>query len=256
MLQLNKDTGFGRKHKLYGGSIVLLLALFVQMLPLQVAVAQVSVDATQGEEEIRFEDYVLETVDYYLPNGLRVILAEDSSAPVVAVDIWYRVGGANDPEGRSGFAHLFEHMMFEGSENIANGEWDTLLEPIGAQNNAYTSNDKTAYWELAPAHELPRILWMEADRMRSLNVTEEAYENQRAVVIQEYNQRVGNAPYGVANTRLFAQPLAGYKPYELPVIGSVEDLESAPFDEVKAFHDKYYKPNNATLVVVGAINIE
>ena len=241
------------------GSLLVLAALWVQLLPGHIAWAQTSEagDAALADDaEIRFEDYELDTVDYYLPNGLRVILAEDSSAPVVAVDIWYHVGGANDPEGRSGFAHLFEHMMFEGSENIANGEWDTLLEPIGAQNNAYTSNDKTGYWEVAPSIQLPRILWMEADRMRSLQVTEESYENQRSVVIQEYNQRVGNAPYGVANSRLFTQPLAGYKPYELPVIGSVEDLESAPFEEVKAFHDKYYKPNNATLVVVGAINIE
>lgn len=241
------------------GRWLLMAAMMAQLLPMQPAMAQATDAAAQEaaeSDEIRFEDYLLDTVDYYLPNGMRVILAEDSSAPVVAVDLWYGVGGANDPEGRSGFAHLFEHMMFEGSENIANGEWDLLLEPIGAQHNAYTSNDKTAYWELAPAHELPRILWMEADRMRSLNVTEESYENQRDVVIQEYNQRYGNAPYGLANSRLFTQAFAGYKPYALPVIGSVEDLQSAPFDEVKAFHDKYYKPNNATLVVVGAINIE
>ena len=241
------------------GRWLLLAAMIAQLLPMPPALAQttaVRAEEAAEPEEIRFEDYLLDTVDYYLPNGMRVILAEDSSAPVVAVDLWYGVGGANDPEGRSGFAHLFEHMMFEGSENIANGEWDLLLEPIGAQHNAYTSNDKTAYWELAPAHELPRILWMEADRMRSLKVTEESFENQRDVVIQEYNQRYGNAPYGLANSRLFTQAFAGYKPYALPVIGSVEDLQSAPFDEVKAFHDKYYKPNNATLVVVGAINLE
>lgn len=211
-------------------------------------------DVTDGSE-IRFEDYVLPVEDYVLPNGLRVIIAQDRSAPVVAVDVWYHVGGANDPPGRSGFAHLFEHMMFQGSENIARGEWDRLLEPIGAQNNAYTAADKTAYWEIAPANELPRILWMEADRMRSLQVTEESFENQRAVVIQEYNQRVANAPYGVANARLFTQPMAGYVPYARPVIGSVEDLQAAPFDEVAAFHDKYYKPNNATLVVVGDVDV-
>jgi zinc protease len=233
-----------------------LLALLLPLWPAPTLLAQSTAEAVAEDTEIRFEDYLLETVDYYLPNGLRVIMAQDSSAPVVAVDIWYRVGGANDPEGRSGFAHLFEHMMFEGSANIPDGQWDLLLEPIGAQNNAYTSNDKTAYWELAPAHELPRILWMEADRMRSLQVTEEAYENQRAVVIQEYNERVANAPYGFANTRLLTQAMAGYKPYALPVIGSVDDLNSAPFEEVKAFHDQYYKPNNATLVVVGDIDIE
>jgi len=206
-------------------------------------------------DEIRFEDYALEVTDYYLENGLRVILAQDMSAPVVAVNLWYRVGGANDPAGRSGFAHLFEHMMFEGTANIPDGGWDLLLEPIGARNNAYTAPDTTAYWELAPAHELPRILWMEADRMRSLQVDERAYETQRAVVIQEYNERVANAPYGVANTRLFSQPMRGYPPYARPVIGSVEDLNAAPFAEVEAFHDLYYKPNNAVLVVVGDIDI-
>ena len=214
MTQRFKKFWLGRKSNrgksnIRMGYLALLVALLAQLLPVQVALAQVDVpdapaDALVGEEAIRFEDYLLETVDYTLPNGLRVILAEDSSAPVVAVDIWYHVGGADDPEGRSGFAHLFEHMMFEGTDNIADGEWDTLLEPIGARNNAYTANDKTAYWELAPAHELPRILWMEADRMRSLQVTEESYENQRAVVIQEYNQRVANAPYGEANLRLCA----------------------------------------------------
>ncbi len=255
-MKQNQPVGPWNKRTVRMGCWALLLALLVQMLPVPVVMAQSDVEVAEEDTTIRFEDYALETVDYYLPNGLRVILAQDSSAPVVAVDLWYHVGGANDPEGRSGFAHLFEHMMFEGSENIADGEWDALLEPIGAQNNAYTSNDKTAYWELAPANELPRILWMEADRMRSLQVTEEAYENQREVVIQEYNQRVGNAPYGIANGRLFTQPMAGYPPYARPVIGSVEDLLSAPFDEVKAFHDTYYKPNNATLVVVGDIDIE
>jgi len=234
---------------LRGMSLALLTVLTLQLSSASFAYAQTS-------DAIRFEDYVLETTDYLLPNGLRVILAQDRSAPVAAVDIWYHVGGANDPEGRSGFAHLFEHMMFEGSANIANGEWDTLLEPIGARNNAYTSDDMTVYWEVAPANELPRILWMEADRMRSLQVTEEAYHNQRDVVIQEYNQRVGNQPYGSANLRLFTQATAGYPPYARPVIGSVEDLLAAPFADVQAFHDQYYQPNNATLVVVGDIDLE
>lgn len=239
----------GRWHRL-----LLLVALLVQLLPAATVMAQ-GADTPGEETEIRFEDYALETVDYTLPNGLRVILAQDSSAPVVAVDLWYHVGGANDPEGRAGFAHLFEHIMFEGSENIAEGEWDRLLEPIGARNNAYTVNDQTVYWEVAPSYELPRILWMEADRMRSLNVTEEAFVNQRDVVIQEYNQRYANAPYGLANTRLFTQPMAEWFPYARPVIGDVEDLQAATFAEVAAFHEQYYKPNNATLAVVGDIDI-
>ncbi len=207
-------------------------------------------------DSLNFEDYALDVVDYTLPNGMRVILAEDHSAPVVAVNIWYRVGGANDPAGRSGFAHLFEHMMFEGSANIDNDQYHALLEAIGADNNAYTANDKTVYWEVAPANELPRVLWMESDRMASLAVTEAAFDTQRDVVIEEFGQRVANNPYGASNRRLFTLPLQGYVPYERSVIGSVEDLEAATLAEVTAFHDTYYRPNNATLAIVGDIDPE
>ncbi len=212
--------------------------------------------AGDPEPEIDFNDYMLELEDYALPNGLRVILAEDHSAPVVAVDIWYHVGGANDPEGRAGFAHMFEHMMFEGSDNIKNDRFHTLLEEIGAANNAYTANDNTAYWTVAPANELPRVLWMESDRMASLDVNQEAFETQREVVIEEYGQRVANRPYGESNRRLFTLPMQGYAPYERAVIGSVKDLQAASLEELQAFHDTYYKPNNATLVIVGDIDPE
>jgi zinc protease len=207
-------------------------------------------------DSINFEDYMLELVDYTLPNGLRVILAEDHSAPVVAVDIWYHVGGANDPQDRSGFAHMFEHMMFEGTANIANDEYHALLEAIGADNNAYTASDNTAYWEVAPANELPRVLWMESDRMASLGVTQEAFETQREVVIEEFNQRVANQPYGVSGRRLFTLPFQGYVPYERSVIGSPDDLLAASLDELQDFHSTYYRPNNATLVIVGDIDVE
>ncbi|RMF03103.1 MAG: insulinase family protein [Chloroflexi bacterium] len=206
--------------------------------------------------DINFSDYMPELTDFTLPNGLRVILAQDHSAPVVAVDVWYHVGGANDPEDRSGFAHLFEHMMFEGSEHVGNDEFHALLEEIGANNNAYTASDNTAYWAVAPANELPRVLWLESDRMASLNVSQEAFDTQRDVVIEEYNQRVANAPYGVSNRRLFTLPMQGYPPYARPVIGSVEDLEAASLAEVRDFHDTYYRPNNATLVIVGDIDVE
>ena len=208
-----------------------------------------------AQDPIDFSNYQLDLVDYTLPNGLRVILAEDHSAPVVAVDIWYHVGGANDPQGRSGFAHLFEHMMFEGSANIGNDEYFALLEAIGANANAYTAIDQTAYWEVAPANELPRLLWMESDRMASLGVTQEAFDTQRQVVIEEFNQRVANRPYGVSGRRLFTQPFQGYLPYERSVIGSIEDLEAATLEEAQAFFETYYKPNNATLVIVGDIDV-
>jgi zinc protease len=215
-----------------------------------------SIAAQEPEEEIKFEDYMPELVDYKLPNGLRVILAEDHSAPVVAVNLWYHVGAANDPEGRSGFAHMFEHMMFEGSANIANDQYHALLEQIGADNNAYTAIDNTAYWEVAPSNELPRVLWMESDRMATLQVDEEAFLTQRQVVIEEFNQRVANQPYGASSRRLSTLPFQGYLPYERSVIGSVEDLQQASLDELQEFHATYYKPNNATLVIVGDIDVE
>ena len=206
--------------------------------------------------QIDIKNYIPNLVDCTLSNGLRVILAEDHTAPVVAVDTWYRVGGANDPQNRSGFAHLFEHMMFEGSANVPNGQWDKLLGAIGARNNAYTENDKTAFWDVVPSNQLPRILWMESDRMASLDVTQAAFQSQRQVVIQEYNQRVANQPDGVADERLFTQPLQGYPPYERPVIGSVKDLNQATLQEVQNFHSTYYRPNNATLVIVGDIDLK
>ncbi len=228
------------------------------LLPLLLSLALTGPTLAQDPagDELNFEDYQLELVDYTLPNGLRVILAQDDSAPVVAVDIWYRVGGADDPENRSGFAHLFEHMMFEGSANVANGQWDKLLEQIGASHNAYTANDKTAFWTVAPANQLPRVLWMESDRMASLTVTEPAFDTQRQVVIEEFGQRVANQPYGEANRRLFTHPMMGYPPYERAVIGSVEDLQAATLAEVKAFHETYYQPNNAVLAIVGDIEID
>jgi zinc protease len=207
-------------------------------------------------DELNFADYMVDFVDYTLTNGLRVVLAEDHSAPVVAVDIWYHVGGANDPADRSGFAHMFEHMMFEGSANIGNDEYFALLEAIGARNNAYTAIDKTAYWEVAPANELPRVLWLESDRMASLGVTQEAFETQREVVLEEFNQNVANRPYGFSNRRFQTLPFQGYLPYERTVIGSPDELRAASLSELQDFHEKYYKPNNATLVIVGDIEVE
>ncbi|HRW05846.1 MAG TPA: pitrilysin family protein [Caldilineaceae bacterium] len=240
-------------------SVLLLLTMLSQWLFATPALAQTAPPApacaSTAAKPINFKDYELPLTDYTLANGLRVILAEDHSAPVVAVDTWFHVGGADDPPHRSGFAHLFEHMMFEGLDHVANGQWDKLLEAIGAQNNAYTQNDKTAFWDVVPANQLPRILWMESDRMASLAVTDETFQSQRQVVIQEYNQRVANQPFGEANLRLFTQPLQGYTPYELPVIGNVDDLNAATLQEVQDFHAKYYRPNNAILVIVGDIDV-
>ncbi|MCB0208478.1 MAG: insulinase family protein [Anaerolineae bacterium] len=231
--------------------------VFLALLVLLSATVRGSALAQEPEvDAINFEDYALKITDYTLPNGLRVILAEDHSAPVVAVDIWYRVGGANDPQERSGFAHMFEHMMFKGSANVGKDDYHAYLEAVGANKNAYTAIDKTAYWEVAPANELPRVLWLESDRMASLNVDEDAFETQRDVVIEEYNQRVANQPYGISGRRLLTLPFQGYVPYERSVIGSPDDLNAASLGELQDFHAKYYNPNNATLAIVGDIDIE
>jgi zinc protease len=202
-----------------------------------------------------FDDYMLDLEDYTLDNGLRVILAKDDSAPVVAVNLTYHVGGADDPEGRSGFAHLFEHMMFYGSAHVKKGEFDKYLTQIGARFNAYTADDKTVYYTTAPANQLPLVLWLESDRMASLQVDQEAFATERQVVIEEYNQRVANAAYGHASRRWDVLPFQGYAPYERPTIGSVEDLNAATLEDVQTFHNTYYVPNNATLVIVGNIDV-
>ena len=201
------------------------------------------------------DDFPFEMVNYTLENGLEVTLVQDSTAPVVAVNVWYRVGGANDPDGRSGFAHLFEHMMFQGTANLGKEQFLRIIEDAGGELNAYTSTDQTVYYETVPAHQLPLALWLEADRMASLAVTQTNLDNQRAVVIQEFQQSYGNSPYGEALLELFTLPFT-YEPYQTAPIGSVEDLNMATVEEISAFHATYYLPNNASLAVVGDIDLE
>jgi zinc protease len=207
------------------------------------------------DQPLDFAQYMLPLEEYRLENGLRVILARDDSAPVVAVNLTYHVGGADDPQGRSGFAHLFEHMMFYGSTHVKKGEFDAYLTEIGAEFNAYTADDKTVYYTTAPANQLPLILWLESDRLASLVVSQEAFETERQVVIEEFNQRVANAPYGFASLRLSTLPFQGYAPYERPTIGNVAELNAATLTDVQHFFDTYYVPNNVTLAIVGDIDI-
>lgn len=207
-----------------------------------------------GSVQAQAEDE-LNIVTYTLENGLDVILVEDHSAPTVAVDVWYDVGGANDPTDRSGFAHLFEHLMFQGSENVAPGEHFRLIAAAGGNANASTGIDRTNYFQVLPSHQLPLALWLEAERMQSLRITQENFTREREVVKEEYRLRVENQPYGEAQLRWQTLPF-DYPPYESTVIGSIEDLNAATLDEVLAFHDAYYQPNNATLTVAGDIEIE
>ena len=208
-----------------------------------------------ASDRLDITNYMPELVDYTLSNGLRAILAKDDSAPVVAVNLRYYVGGANDPQKRSGFAHLFEHMMFNGSDNVKKGEFDAYLEPVGAESNAFTYIDNTDYVQVLPANQLPLALWLESDRMASLKITQETFDTERQVVIQELNETL-NAPYGRTQIYLATTPFRGYLPYEHEPGGSIEDISAATLEDVKAFHDKYYIPNNATLVIAGDIDFE
>ena len=200
-------------------------------------------------------DQGLDLQHYTLDNGLEVILVRDTTAPTVAVNIWYRVGSANDPAGKSGFAHLFEHLMFEGSPHIPDGEIDKLLERVGGSANAFASTDVTGYYETVPSHQLPLALWIEADRMGGLAVTQESLDNQRAIVIEELQLRFDNSPYGPAVRALLTVPYS-YEPYQRHTAGSIEDVNRANLEDVLAFHRSYYVPNNATLVVAGDIDFD
>ena len=205
--------------------------------------------AAQQAGHITFEQFTL-------PNGLRVIYSEDHSTPIVSVDMWYEVGSRNERPGRSGFAHLFEHMMFEGSAHVKKSEHGQLVERAGGNYNGSTAEDRTNYWETVPSNRLNLALWLEADRMRSLAITEDNFENQRQAVKEERRLRVDNQPYAAAFTDGLTWPFDSTScfPYAHTVIGSMADLDSAKVPDVQAFFDTYYAPNNATLVVVGDFN--
>ncbi len=186
-----------------------------------------------------------------LDNGLRVVMSPDHTSPTVAVDVVYDVGSRNEKRGHSGFAHLFEHMMFQGSKNVARGEHFKLVTSHGGTLNGSTSEDRTNYYEMLPQSELALALWLEADRMKSLDISQSNFENQRKVVEEEFRMRVSNAPYVPAELRLQSMVYQGYWPYEHPAIGTMADLDAAQLQWVRAFHDEYYAPNDAVLSIAG-----
>jgi zinc protease len=186
-----------------------------------------------------------------IENGLRLVLAPDNSAKTVAVSVTYGVGSRDEGPGQSGFAHLFEHMMFQGSQHVGKGQHFTLISERGGSLNGTTSSDRTNYFEVLPSSELPLAMWLEADRMRALAVTAENFENQRAVVKEEYRMRYENAPYMTGMIRLGELVFAEYSPYTRPTIGSMADLDAAKLEWVKAFYDQHYAPKNAVLTVTG-----
>jgi predicted Zn-dependent peptidase len=193
-----------------------------------------------------------------LANGLRVVLHRDATLPLVAVNLWYHVGSKNERPGRTGFAHLFEHMLFQGSEHIPTHEHFRQVQRVGGVANGSTWYDRTNYYETLPAHHLDLGLWLESDRMGFLlpAITQENLETQRGVVMNERRQRVENQPYGRAGERLHEMLYPGDHPYHWPVIGYMEDIAAATLEEVRAFFRTYYTPNNAVLTVAGDIHPE
>src|SRR6266550_3731175 len=199
----------------------------------------------------------LEVEKYTLPNGLEVILREDHRLPLVAVNLWYHVGPANEAAGRTGFAHLFEHLMFQGSKHVPPDTHFTTLEAAGATGiNGTTDFDRTNYFETVPANRLDLALWIESDRMGYLldSIDEKAFANQQDVVRNERRQSVENRPYGNAEETLVHMMYPQAHPYYASVIGSHADIQAARLDDAKQFFKRYYAPNNASLSIVGDID--
>jgi zinc protease len=185
-----------------------------------------------------------------LPNGMNVVFLEDHSTPIVHLQMWYHVGSKNERTGRTGFAHLFEHMMFKGSKNVEPEGHPSYISSVGGQSNAYTNEDATVFWETVPSQYLPLILWLEADRLASLRIEEKVFKTEREVVKEERRMRIENQPYGRLQ-EIIADQTFMVHPYKHPVIGSMKDLEASSIDDVREFFQTYYVPNNATAVLVG-----
>lgn len=203
---------------------------------------------TRNISDIKFEEYDLD-------NGLHVILHEDKTNPIVTIDLWYHVGSKNEARGKTGFAHLFEHMMFQGSENVKRTEHFKYIQKAGGYLNGSTSQDRTNYYESLPSNQLELALWLESDRMGSLDVNQENFDNQRDVVIEEKNQRNDNVPYGTKWSNLFKYSFKN-EPYEWVPIGSIEDLNNATLEDAKKFYAKYYSPSNAVVTISGDISCD
>jgi zinc protease len=225
-------------------------------LPLTVAVALALLLAPVGARQQTGTDVSVPYTMFTLPNGLTVILHEDHSVPQIAVNVWYHVGSARERPGRTGFAHLFEHLLFEGSAHVREGEFDRLLEAAGGSNNGSTTEDRTNYFETVPSNALDLALFLESDRMGYLLdvVTPALVDGQRDVVRNERRQVIENAPYGKGLVRLTELLYPKDHPYHWPVIGYMEDLGAATHEDVIEFYQQYYGPGNASLVLAGDID--
>ncbi len=192
--------------------------------------------------------------EYDLENGLHIILCEDHKAPIVCVNIAFHVGSKNETPSRAGFAHLFEHLMFEGSTNVPRGAFDKYITEAGGFNNAYTTEDKTNYYEVLPSHQLELALWLESDRMLGFVLGDDSLRTQKDVVKEEKRERYDNTPYGSLSERMMRLAYTSF-PYKWTVIGDMETIEAATLDDVKDFYASFYVPENAVLVISGDIEI-
>lgn len=198
-------------------------------------------------QEVSYEEYDLD-------NGLHVILHQDNSAPVVVTSVMYHVGGKDRTDGRTGFAHLFEHLLFEGTKNIERGKWFEIVSSRGGQNNANTSQDRTYYYEVFPSNNLELGLWLESERLLHPVINQVGIDTQQEVVKEEKRLRYDNSPYGQI-LPVLGETLFKVHPYKDPNIGYMEDLDAATLEDVVAYNKKYYVPNNAVLVVAGDIDL-
>jgi len=205
--------------------------------------ASVATSAADRPPKFEYEHFTL-------PNGLTVVLSEDHSTPIVHVQLWYHVGSKNERPGRTGFAHLFEHLMFNGSRNVEPEGFMSFVSSVGGQVNAYTTEDETVFWATVPRQYLPLTLWLEADRMASLRIDEDSLAREREVVKEERRLRIDNQPFGRLNEILYEQAFTVH-PYRHPTIGSMADLEAASIEDVRDFYRTFYVPSNATLVITG-----
>ena len=199
------------------------------------------------------ENGILRFEEYTLGNGLNIVLSEDQTIPSVAINLCYHVGSKDEEPGKTGFAHLFEHLMFEGSANLLKGQYEYLTASAGGENNAYTTEDKTNYYLLLPSNQLELGLWLESDRMLDCIVNETSLNTQKKVVIEEKKQNFDNRPYGSVSIE-FAPRLFPGTGYGWDTIGNIEDIKEAKLDDVKAFFRKYYTPNNSVLSITGDFN--
>lgn len=209
---------------------------------------------SQQKSKEHLVDYPVLFEELQLSNGLNVILSKDETIPSVCINLCYHVGSKEEESDKTGFAHLFEHLMFEGSKNLPKGEYDRYSISSGGDNNAYTTHDKTNYFITLPSHMLELGLWLESDRMLEFAVNQESFENQQSVVIEEKKQTCDNQPYGTVSEHLNYHLFKGSK-YEWDIIGKVEDISSVTLEDAKAFYNKFYSPENAVISIVGGIDI-